>query len=87
MKARYYGVLMGVLVAGIVFSSYLAYSYSYFLDNILTPEEQSIQGFRHYICDLQRQLERAECHVDGITVGFDDIDPWVTKITDAGQGD
>ena len=74
MKIIHYKILIGILAVGVVFSSYLAYTYLYILSNVPTPEEVKTQGFRLYICDLQQQLGYQECYVDGMTVDFDDID-------------
>ena len=74
MKASHYKIFIGVLVAGIVFSSYLSYTYLYILNNVPTPEERESEGFRVYICDLQQQLGHSECYIDGLIVSFDEID-------------
>lgn len=74
MKTGYYKVLIGIMAVGIIFSSYLAYTYLYILNNVPTPEEVSIKGYRTYICDLQQQLGHSKCYVDRMTMSFDDID-------------
>lgn len=74
MRTSHYKIFIGILVAGLMFSSYLSYAYLHILINAPTPEVLEREGFRVYICDLQRQLGYSECLVDGAIVDFDDID-------------
>ena len=62
-----------VLAVAVAISSYLAYTYLYILENMLSPEVATRHGYRLYICDLQQQLGYEACHVDGIVIDFNDL--------------
>ena len=73
MKAGYYIAIIALLVAGLAFSSYLAYAYLYVLYGFPPSDEQETYLYRMQICDLQRQLGYEACHVDGQVISFDEI--------------